>query len=121
MKSTALEVSVGPLTVKFYPLTLVQMQELEDALAVLRGADRKPDEAYFSSRRISKMLPIYVASARSRDPSISEDDVKRVVDIENVASINAAVLGRTRDLVSDLKSGDETPTGPQTGGESTLG
>lgn len=120
-----LELTMGSITVKFYPLTLAIMQELEDELSVITSP-RKEGENYFSKERIAKMMRVYVASAKRGDPAITEDDVKRVVDIQNVIELNLAVLGRTKKEVAEAaanapEGAAQIPTSPLTGGESTQG
>lgn len=122
MIASFLEITVGTHTIKFYPLTLAQMQELEDELKVLRT--REPGEEYFSKERIDKMMKVYIASAQRGDASVTDADIRKVVDIENVADLNMAVLGRKKDLTTATTIEGSKPSGPmspQTGGESTLG
>lgn len=127
MKSSSIEITVGALTVKFFPLTLAQMQELEEELKVLRG--RENGEDYFSKSRIDKMHKVYLASAQRGDASVNIDDIRRVVDIENVADLNKAVLGQGKNLTTSdtvlakVAEGNvvSTPMSPQIGGVSTQG
>ena len=117
MASKGLQVDFGSRKVTFYPLTIGQIQELEDEMKVLMGVGK--DEFVFSPDRFAKLQRIYTASAKRGDPTITEDDIKLVVDLSNVALVNKCVLGQTFGEIAE--AGDGVPTSPQTGGISTVG
>jgi len=119
MQPKYLEVDFGSRKVKFYALDIGQIQEYEEELKVLMGVGKSPDEFVFSSDRFAKMQRIYTASARRGDPTITEDDIKKIVDLSNLALVNKAVLGQTFGP-QELAEGEEgVPTRPLTGAIST--
>ena len=108
-----IEVEFGSMKVKFYALTVGQIQELAEEMQSLRGVVKGDDP--FGKERFANLLTIYTASAKRGDPNINREQIAHIVDMENLSTINNIVLG-----LSDTRRASSTdPTSPQTGGEST--
>lgn len=89
--SQFMKVEFGGNSVKFYPLTLLQMQELEEEVKSMSGSAK--DEAPLSAARFQKLLRAFTVSAKRGDPLITDAQVAAVVDTSNVADLIRTVLG----------------------------
>lgn len=109
----------GPLTIRFYPLNLKNMRNLESEVAVFLTR-AQPGTNPFAVERIAANLALYTASAQQGDPSITREQVELVVNLRNMSTINRVLLGQSIKEEEDAKSAPQTPTSPQNGGESTV-
>jgi hypothetical protein len=110
MLSPFIEIEKGSLHVKFYPLSIAELEVLEEEMKVLVGATRY--DFIFTPERFKKMLVVYHASAKRGDPTITEDQVKSVVDMFNMRHINSAVLGTYgQDAPPTLTQDEAAPNG----------
>jgi hypothetical protein len=118
MASKYVEVDFGPLKVKFFALTLGQLQELEEEMQAMSGVAKGANP--FDPARFAKLVRIYTASAKRGDPSVTEEQVRQIVDLDNLAEVNAAVLGQIGMHPTASNGGASVdPTRPLTGAVST--
>lgn len=112
------EIEFGSTKIKFFPLTIGQIQELEEEMKAMGERGTNP----FDPIRFAKMARLYTASARRGDPNVTEEMVKSVVDLSNIVEINRAVMGQFGPpTVTDPAAAGEAPipTSPLNGGSST--
>jgi len=109
------EIAFGSRRVKFYALSIGTMCDLEDEIKALTGLKSGDDP--FDKVRFAKLVRVFAASAQRGDPSVTEDDIRAVVDLGNMLEVSQAVLGQAG-LQSDGEAA--VPTSPQIGGESSL-
>lgn len=113
------EVDFGSTRIKFYPLTIGQMQDLEEEMKAITGMKKGDDP--FRKDRFEKLVRVFTESAKRGDPTVTEAQVKAVVDMENLAEVTRAVLGQTGMVKVAAEGSESTPTSPQIGGDSTQG
>jgi hypothetical protein len=110
------EIRFGARSITFYPLTIGQIEELADEIAALRAPEQM-DGNLFDVERFRKLVRIFTKSAKRGDPSITEEDIRAVVDVENIHEVTMAVMGQSRfRQISPEEAG--APTSPQIGGAS---
>ena len=102
----------------FYPLTIGMIQDHPEEIKALTRAIKNPEDA-FDPKRFGVLIKLHTLSAQRGDPSITEDEVRKLVDMGNVAEVNAAVLGQSGLLAEEGASSSSDPTSPPTGGIST--
>jgi hypothetical protein len=117
MASRYCEIDFGHVRVKFYPLTIGQLQELDDEMKAMMGVAKGDNP--FEPTRFKKLEKIYTASAKRGDPSITEDVIRSIVDLSNIVEVNRAVLGQTGLLAAPGAESSSNPTKPLTGADST--
>jgi len=109
------EAKSGARSIKFYALSLKQIQDHEDSL---QSAKVVEGESGLSRERFLRYLPAFTLSAQRGDASITSDDVASVVDMQNFASVMRAAFGMA-DKIPDTEMQSAVPTSPLIGGEST--
>ena len=102
-------------TVVFYPLTIGQIQDHPEEIKTLTKAIKNPEDA-FDPKRFGVLIKLHTMSAQRGDPSITEDDIRKIVDMGNIAEVNAAVLGQSGLLAEEGASPSSDPTSPPIGG-----
>jgi hypothetical protein len=99
--------------VTFYPLTLDLLQSMEGEMDAFSAVTK---DSAFNSDRLNKMLRVFTASAQLGDPTITENDVRKVVNTTNMLVLARLMFGQN---VEDPVADDGVPTSPQIGGSST--
>jgi hypothetical protein len=126
MSDKFFEAKFGSLSIKFYALTIGQIQDLEEEMKAMMRIEKGANP--FEPTRFAKMAKVYTASARRGDSNITIEQVTSVVDLDNMLLINDAVMGRIgkdrpsaaerAEAQGDLES-LPVPTSPLNGGSST--
>jgi hypothetical protein len=99
--------------VKFYPLSFDQIEALGDDLLVFRDIDARN---LFGSESGNKLLNVFLKSAtRYSDQACTMQQLKRIVDLENLKDITGAVLGQGGFKQITLEEAS-APTSPRIGG-----
>jgi hypothetical protein len=117
MQPRFVEVNFGSLTIKFYPLSIGQLMELDEEMKAMFAASQGANP--FEPDRYRKLVKVWTASASRGDPNITEDRIKEVVDLGNIIQVNRAVLGQTGLLAPPGTEPSSDPTSPQIGGDSS--
>lgn len=118
MAKNYFEASSGARSVKFYALSLKQMQDHEDAFASRTEEDVATDPKKLSRDRFLKYLPAFTLSAQRGDAAITQEDVASVVDMQNFIHVMRAAFGMA-DKIPDNEAQSQVPMSPRTGGDST--
>ena len=111
------EVEFGAVRVKFYPLTLLQIQELQDELAAVGEIRRGKDP--FDPAIFKKLVRLYTASAKRGNESVTEAQVGALIDLDTMPVVNRAVMGALTPTDTEVAAVPLVPTSPQIGGGST--
>jgi hypothetical protein len=111
------EVEFGATRIKFYPLTLLQIQDLQDELSAVTEIRRGANP--FDPLVFAKLVRLYTASAKRGSEAITEAQVGALIDLDTMPLVNRAVLGVM--TAADAPQGGPplVPTSPQTGGAPT--
>ena len=116
MAKNYFEASSGARSVKFYALSLKQIQEHEEALAQTNKVEQTGQGLV--PQQFLKYLPAFTLSAQRGDTSITEEDVAAVVDMQNFSRVMRAAFGMA-DKIADDEAQSQVPMSPLTGGDST--
>lgn len=79
--------------ITFYPLSLGQIQDLAEDLKTLSGADVADTSSALSPERMGSMIRIFTASARRGNPNITEEEVRDLVDMQDIKEATLAIMG----------------------------
>jgi hypothetical protein len=110
--------------IRYCALTIEQVQDNPDLMQALfeRGQDA------FSKERFDKLVQLFLMSAKRNNDIITEETIRKTVDMANIADVIRAVLGQpplpdgpAATLLPSVPSVPAVPTSPQTGGASIPG
>ena len=108
---TYVEVDFGVTKIKFWPLDLLQLQELQEDINLV-----KQGSSMFAPDVLSRLIRLFAASAKRGNEQVTEQQVARLIDADTLGKVLRAVLGALPE-----GEGETTlvPTSPQIGGGST--
>jgi hypothetical protein len=120
MAKNYFEASSGARSVRFYALSLKQIQDHEDALVstVRTEEDAATDPKKLSRDRFLRYLPAFTLSAQRGDAAVTQDDVAAVVDMQNFIHVMRAAFGMA-DRIPEEDAQSQVPMSPRIGGDST--
>ena len=103
-------------SIVFFPLTIGQIQELGEELKAMIGVSKGADP--FDPKHFEKLITVYLASARRGNASITREEIKGIVDLANMRSVNSAVMGASglEEVSSEGGATQANPTKTLTGG-----
>lgn len=109
-------------TLTLSPLTLLQLQELEEDLKELRAMNR---ETVLSTESNLRLVRVLAAAARRAHPDITPEAVLGMIDMEDVigGAVNEAIrllMGSSGLTPRAEEANGAGPPGPRIGGGSTL-
>lgn len=110
------EIEFGPRKIVFYPLNLKALRELApeiEYMTSLTGVDAMKPEA------MDRLEKVFLLSAKRGDTSITVEDIREVIDTENMLETVFAIMGQSGFQRATPGGPSLAPTSPRIGGDST--